>query len=226
MRLLIAIESCQAHSSRHDDIRETWLSGYDSESLDYRFFVGRGGGLATSKLDEIWLDVDDSYEGLPLKTVAICKWAVEHRYTNLFKCDTDTYVHVPRLLTSGSDQYDYTGFYRDPFDSHLGNSHGNYASGGPGYWLSCRAMNIIANSTFTMDYVHEEEWRGHWNGEDKQVGRRLNEFGIVCHWDHRYRMDHEYPTKHNDHITAHPVVTRLVASKMYHADYIVKESFR
>ena len=231
MKILIAIESCQAHTDRHDVIRRTWLEGsvpeptaFDLGTWEYRFFVGGPLLFPKHKWDEVWVDAPDDYEGLPLKTMAICDWARRHEYTHLFKCDTDTYVHVDRLLASGFQAHDYAGFFRDPFDSHLQSCKGSYASGGPGYWLSNRAMAIIASGKFTVDYLHHEKWRGYWNGEDKQVGRRLNEFGIECHWDPRYRMDHMYPLAVNNYITAHPVVTRLVGNRMLAAHELVKGS--
>jgi hypothetical protein len=217
MKVLLAILSCHRDRKLGYDqaCRDTWLKGAD---VDHRFFVG-GPLTGTWLTDEVHVEADDSYEGLPLKTRAICEWALGRGYDYLFKCDTDTYVHVPRLLASRYWRTDYRGFYRgDPLA-------GGYASGGSGYWLSRAAMGIIANHDMTRDYLHHEKWRGYWNGEDKQVGEALLEAGIKCRWDFRYRLDMELPAGSNDYITAHPVIERLRGKAMHDAHRRVTASF-
>jgi hypothetical protein len=179
-KVLIAIPACHKYdytndpakltrdtSGRIEAQRDTWLKDIKAFSsyVDYRIFYGRGAGRA-SESDEIFLDVDDDYMHLPQKMRGIYQWALEHGYDYIFKCDDDTFVYVDRLMASGFEQWDYTGF--------CFHRTGNYVSGGPGYWLSKKAMQIIVNAS-------PEHW-----AEDLCTGRELMRNGIKPHRDARY----------------------------------------
>jgi hypothetical protein len=155
MRILIAIESCGANRKLHKAQRETWIKDLPAD-VSYRFFMG--GPTLISCLgdwpwlmrDEIWLPVDDSYQGLSLKTRAICQWAVDGGFDYLFKADTDTLVSARNLFNS-MEYYDYVGGYNaDIMPSALAkqfpDSTIEFASGGAGYWLSRRAFSLVASS--------------------------------------------------------------------------------
>lgn len=208
---LIAILSCQLDGELEEAQRSTCLA---SAECVHKYFIG--GNRPKALLDDqVWVDVPDDYAGLPLKTQAICRWALDNGYTNIFKADTDTYIHVNRLMRSGFGQHDYTGYYRGTGPS--------YASGGSGYWLSTTAMEVIAEADMEFDFIDGE--RGYINGEDVQVGRQLMWSGIKCHWDPRYRLDHEYPSPLNSHITAHPVLNRLKGKAMIEVHKKIMEEF-
>ena len=128
--MLIAVKSCEAHWSRCAAIRDTWWTP------QVHFFTGNE------------LDVPDDYAHLPQKTKAICQWAVTRGHLWAFLCDTDTYVHVPRLLALPLT--DYMGYHLEGKD---------YASGGAGYVLSRKAMDIVANSS-TDGFANEDEFVG------------------------------------------------------------------
>jgi hypothetical protein len=94
--------------------------------------------------DEIALDVPDTYPYLSHKTRAKIKWGVEREYDVIFRSDTDTYIRVPRLFTSGFEQYDYVGEGSD-----LSGGLPGYAFGGTGVWLSRRCCELLQDAPLT-----------------------------------------------------------------------------
>lgn len=197
MRVLIAILSCAKDRPLEDAHRESCMG----DLCDYRYFLGGYPApprYATAR-DEVWFEkVGDDYASLPFKTQEICRYALGLGYDYIFKADVNTYIHVPRLLRTNYWKHDYIGFYRGNHEIP-----GGYASGGSGYWLSRRAMEIVANTEMQLDYIDGE--RGYVRGEDLQVGRALFANGIVCHWSEAYRLDDQYPAPWNSIITNHDV---------------------
>lgn len=118
-------------------VRETWAQDFKYfKTVDVRFFYGKpSDGYPRQPLaDEVFLDCPDGYGSLPLKTVGVCKWAVEHDYEYIYKCDTDTAVYAEKLLIEMMENsFDYAGYL-----------HASVCSGGPGYFLSRRAAQIVA----------------------------------------------------------------------------------
>jgi hypothetical protein len=169
MRILIAIFSCARDISNgfNQAIRDTWAR--NAQGADIRFFVGRT--AIPKRDDEICLDAPDEWITLPHKTKAIQCWAVDHDYDFTYKCDTDTYVRVPRLLASGFEAYDYTGFF-GPYE--LGNpcalpgNHYASASGGAGYCLSRKASRMVASAK--VDDWSEDRWVGKILGPKIRAG--------------------------------------------------------
>lgn len=100
--------------------------------------------------NEILLPCADDYAHLPDKVFAIVRWALAEGYDYILKCDDDTYVWPERALEEiRFKQWDYAGY-----SAHLGS-----ISGGPGYWLSKRAMALVAESephTWAEDKCVEE----------------------------------------------------------------------
>lgn len=80
-------------------LRGTWLKDVD---IDYRLFYGQPpeGSGREPKPDEVFLDAPDGYATLPLKTKALAKWALDHGYDRLCKCDDDMWVHWDRMSKS------------------------------------------------------------------------------------------------------------------------------
>ena len=144
-RILIAVESCFMDCEKHQVIRDTW--GKDIAEMGMRFFMGSAGGSPFE--DEVFLgtDIDDSYKALPFKTRGVCRWALELGYDFVFKCDVDTVINGRNLLSSGFDNYDYFG--GENADINVpGVTPGRieFCSGGAGYWLSRKALTIIADT--------------------------------------------------------------------------------
>lgn len=168
MRVLLAVESCEAHLSRCHVIRETWAKDVPP-NVDLQYFTGP------------MLECPDDYANLSLKTKAICMWASNRDYDYLSIIDTDTYVHVHRLLASGFEQHKYSGFVRPDYDP-------KYCYG-PCYWLSRDAFIHVAYSRHTGPY------------EDVLVGEILSGY-IEPHHDERY--SHWFAvTPQNDKIIEH-----------------------
>jgi hypothetical protein len=160
-------------NSRIAALRETWLQDIApfKSHVDYKLFYGAPHNRPALE-DEVYLDVPDDYEHLPHKTIAICKYAQEHNYDMLFKCDDDTGVYVDRIIHEAlSGQWDYAGYL-----------NGRVATGGTGYWLTKRAINIIA------DHASANHW-----AEDVTISKVLfnhNIQGVHLEGHRTGRADH------------------------------------
>jgi hypothetical protein len=117
-------------------VRDTWWKDIEpfSHHVTGRFFYGMP-HKPTVAADEVFLPVPDDYEHLPHKTVAICQWALRNGFEYLYKCDDDTAVYVERLVLELYQRFDYAGC-----------ANGEVATGGPGYFLSRKAMQFVATS--------------------------------------------------------------------------------
>lgn len=169
MKVLISILSCHSLRYCEQSLRDTWIPEIPS-GIDYKFFLGRREGIDDSSLilldnDEVKLDVDDSFEGITKKTVATQRWALENGYDYMYKCDLDTLVRPTLLINSGFQNFEYSG-----------GRNGFFASGGSGYWLSKRSMEV----TSSKPVVYGPE-------EDLHTAYALQEKGVQLHDDPRYK---------------------------------------
>ena len=154
-RVLIAVKSCVRDWMRgdHECIRKTW-GAYVPKNVDLRFFMGNGDGwLLGPGHDEIILNCPDDYFGLPRKVKNIAEWAFVQGYDFAYLCDNDTFIHPVKLLESGFQGYDWSGHFWT-FDGKNKYFHGGY-----GYWLSRKAMSILAGSE-VGDAKYEDGWVG------------------------------------------------------------------
>ena len=137
--------------------------------------------LYEPQADEVMLPVPDDYFHLVHKVRAMHRWLQSRvgGYDFVYKCDTDTYVSIARLLSSGFQNYDFSGGPAGP----------GFVAGGGGYWLSRRAYNITAQEPIT-----------NW-AEDCWVSQKLSAHGITPHTDVRY-SDNPV-TLNNDLISTH-----------------------
>jgi hypothetical protein len=176
MRVLIGILTCKRDREYEQLIRDTWLRRC---SVDYGFFLGQERTPAKAT-DEVILNCPDGRgirDAVP-KTKALIQYAWDNNYDYLFKCDIDTYVHVPRLLSSGFEKYDWSG-YGQPY-------------GGSGYWLSRKAMQPLLDKEIISEC---EDW---W------VAEHLIAAGFTPHQDARYHSKTRLgPQPDNDLITSH-----------------------
>ena len=188
--VLIAIPACHkytygAHSDgrnhvdqvsnvRVDAVRKTWARYMPPfTNADLKFFYGTLplGTDRTPSADEVFLKVADDYEHLPHKVQAIFKYALDNGYDFVFKGDDDTFIYVDRLMASGFEHLDYTGFVSIGATNW---DNGGYCSGGSGYWVSKLAMSKIVAAPV-------DDW-----AEDRWVGRVLGQCGINFVRDARY----------------------------------------
>jgi hypothetical protein len=159
-KVLVAIQSCIAHVDRLRAQLETWAT------VPTKFDI--------MAFDGPLLGCRDDYAHLPEKTRAMCKWIYERGYDFALKVDTDTYVHLPRLEASGFERHDYTGYVLDWIKGYA------YCSG-PHYWLSRRAMHVLATANWSKFPIPGADG---W--EDCKVGAVLAGHGIRPVHDHRY----------------------------------------
>ena len=195
-KTLIAIESCHKHRQLHSVQRDTWIKHV--KDADVRFFMGTP--ESEVEPDEIILQVGDDYDALVYKTHAIVTWAIQHGYQRMFKCDSDTFIVPERMFASDYASYPFVSFYWPPNPLAGGFA---FPSGGAGYWLDRKAMEIIASCN-----VRELAWyNGKIQPEDCAVARILGQHGIFLHGDNRYsaEMNLGFPSPDNDLITTHRV---------------------
>ena len=159
MKILIAILSCHALRGNEQSLRDTWIKDIP-EGVDYRFFLG----TPQIEPDEVALDVDDSFQGITEKTVALYAWALAQGYDYCVKVDLDTFVRPNLLMTCGFERHDYTG-----------GQNSFFASGGAGYALSRKAMQAVVE--------HEIE---QGPAEDVNTAHALLAQGIELHHDPRF----------------------------------------
>jgi hypothetical protein len=227
VKCLIAISTCYdfEKNGNNDALRETWLPDVAKcPGLEYKFFFGFGQGAATATLpkDSVLLpDVPDDYGHLTYKTQASLRWAHQRDYQFVFRAFPDTYVRVDRLMACGFEELDYLGDFRgDPSTNEVTHQRAqNYASGGPGYWLSRRAIEIV------MDGPVIGIWRDEITpyAEDLVCGNLLGRSSVKLKYRDmttRFinRGSRTYPRPDNDFITAHlSCPDRYDKSRMYEA---------
>jgi hypothetical protein len=155
--VLIAIVTCDQpkYAERLATQRRTWVPTAEAAGYDVIAFNGEK------------LGVPDDYLSLPLKTKALCRWALTRGYGSLLKTDDDCYINIP-ILSLAVPVEDYAGLFLPRNDCGSvamgipplppGTTKYDYASGGA-YWLSRRAIEIVADAPFYGDWA-EDRWVG------------------------------------------------------------------
>ena len=158
----------------------------------------------TPKSDEVVVPCPDGYLYLGHKTRHSHKWALDHGYEFIFQCFPDTFIDIPKLMESGFEQYDCTGFLNSGKDV---NAPKRYPFGGSGYWLSKRATELLLEGSVT-----------HW-AEDWLTGWILSKSDLQFHHDPRY--SDQQPYVDNDLITRH-----LCDSPKVYDNQLMREAYR
>jgi len=214
-KYLIAISSCYdfEKNGSNDALRETWLRDFVKfPGLHFRFFMGFGQGAESAQLnyDSVLLpDVPDDYGHLTYKTRASLRWAGENDYDFVFRCFPDTYVRLDRLMSCGFEDYDYYGDFRgDPSTNEVTHQRAqNYASGGPGYWLSKRAYSLLLDAPILgvwrdeITPYTEDLWTGNILGRHLDI--KLKYFDDTKRFINRGSRSCGWPTPSNQIITSH-----------------------
>ncbi len=161
-KILIAIYTCKNNAERVQAQLDTWVPEAIAAGYDVGVFDGNK------------LGVSDDYFSLPDKTKALCRYALRHGYSSLLKIDDDSYVRVSNFKPVTDD---YAGIWTKPYDGGTSHPPGRPAmpagtfphpyAAGPAYWLSARAMQLVANAPIT-------DW-----AEDRWVGHVLAEHGVM-----------------------------------------------
>lgn len=203
-KYLIGILSYEAEPEEYrQSCRDTWLKDAIAASIDYVFLIG------CPKTESPWRDGDivylpcaDSYKDLPMKSWHFFKWALAlPDWQYLVKCDTDSYICIPRLLDLDTANHEYIGC--EPGGRNIG-----YASGAC-YILSRHATQVCAESRFRR--------RG---AEDVTVGQCMSSNDIKLHKEPRimpWGTADKRPKLNNDMIATHgirPIAEQLRVFKM------------
>lgn len=188
---LVLIYSCQAHlKTRIPEIRRTWLGRLKELGIPHLIVVGDGDDSLRD--DVLYLDAPDTYEGLPLKSLAMFRWAARHSTAaHVLKIDDDCYLDVDTYFAAldhrRAEYYGRTLVRRlggKPRAWHMARSASvrgqmeldkspepaRYADGGTGYTLSRRALlalNDAAESSAGQTLILSSF------SEDKLVGDLL-----------------------------------------------------
>jgi len=134
--------------------------------------------------DELSLNAPDGYMYLTHKVREAFRWALDRNFDYVFRCDTDTFVHVERLLKCGFEKFDYMG--RGLGDPKIS----GYGYGGPGFFVSRRSCEILVNCPITI--VADDVW----------VGEMLRQNGIFLQSDKRF-CNHWRQAPKEELITCH-----------------------
>ena len=160
-------------------MRSCWLNDCANLGIDYKFFVGVGQGaeqfcdgisenvVAVETGDDFVVlpRVPDDMAHLTLKTQDKLRWALARGYSHCYCCFPDTYCRPERLFDAPFAAFDYLGDFRSECAQP-----DNFASGGPGYFLSRRTFSLL------MDAPIEGVWRDDEHlkqAEDLFVGQIL-----------------------------------------------------
>ena len=95
---VVAIYSCRKNlDSRVEQIKASWGQRLEALGVPWIVVVGEGEGQLDGHL--LQLPVPDSYEALPLKTLALVRWVHDHTdFTHLIKIDDDCHFAVERFF--------------------------------------------------------------------------------------------------------------------------------
>lgn len=159
----------RSYQAKADAQRQGWVAALRqiNTAVDVVFFTGQSPHGRPPKSDEVFLDVPDTYDGLPLKVQAIMRWAQEHGpYEYVAKADDDVYM-VPERVATLPLKGGYIGRFRGP----CGGFPAHFASGFT-YWLGRREQAIVANT----------QWNGDWMDE-RWIANTLAHFGIYGNTD-------------------------------------------
>lgn len=180
MKTLIAVVTAHPREHWRDAIRETWLPLVPVTQADVRFFMGRGHTNRLYQSDEVVLDCDDSYQGLPEKIREIARWALVNGYDYMLKCDDDVILRPELLLKCGYEKHLYSGKQNRP--PTIGQPYS--ITVGFNYWLSKECMQLISKADLPPELAPDIKD----NDDEKWVAYTLFQNGIMLHHDHRYEI--------------------------------------
>jgi hypothetical protein len=196
MKPLIAINSCAAYelAGANDAARKTWLPEAAQQGFVYKFFHGRSSLPAADDIQPV--DAPDDYHSLCYKTHESLRWAVAQGFDFVFRCYPDTYVRPERLRRSGFERYDYSGNFEGGSMT---------AAGGPGYWLSRPACEVMLTHHVSPGHPNigstfEDRWVGVVMNMYRETLTRFDERRLV---EGGWLRPETTPRKSNQAISAH-----------------------
>lgn len=160
MKVLFAVITCAANTAKANAQRGTWVPLV--RGADVKFFLARQDREPLS--DEVFLNCDDTYYGLPTKVRAAVTWALGHGYELVLRLDDDAYCFPDRLMVNLPTHH-YVG--------HVNETPPTWCSGFA-YWIDRKAMSHIFHAA--VPAVNPDD-PSTW-AEDRWVGTVLREGGI------------------------------------------------
>lgn len=182
MKTLIAIVNARHRKEWRNAIRQTWFPLIPPALCDGFFFQGRGDSPEPVQADEVFLDCDDTYYGLPEKIRCIVRWALPRGYDFVLKCDDDVVLDAVRFSQSDYVKYDFTGRANRPPTT----DNPFWVPMGFNYVLSRRAMALIHDAELPRRWDHD-------NDDERWVSEVLNKGGIGLHDNQGYRLHQGMP---------------------------------
>lgn len=191
-KTLLAVVSCHTRPEFSDAIRNTWASEVPADKADLRFFLGRGPNAP--KPDEVILDCDDSYAGLPEKVREIVRWAHKKQYSHVSKIDDDVVMDPVKFVRSGFQMFDYVGYRPDGADGY--GIEGRSFEGAKGTWGFCYSLSRKSMDAIVGSPLPGEEgsaWDSslgdqHLGNDEYWICRLLHLNKIYLHVDQRYHL--------------------------------------
>jgi hypothetical protein len=139
--LCLLVTTCAANSHKANAQRATWVP-----TALHRFDVVFVRGGSNPLPDELVIEVDDGYDGLPAKVRAAMQWAFHSGYEFVFKLDDDVLIRPDKLYALPFRDFDYYG---------LPAPDGRRS--GFCYSLSRRAMQLVASADLNAT-TQEDAW--------------------------------------------------------------------
>lgn len=175
--------SCHSRSGFRDTIRETWAPLVPKDT-DMRFFLGRG--ECSVKKDEVVLNCGDEYMEIPDKVRAMVRWALDHGYDYMLKCDDDVVLIPTKLMASEFAPHDFTGC-QDPrcVPGEIRTPWGFC------YWLSRKAMTLVATAPLPGELGSTHAYKH--NNDEAWVSTVMYINNIQLHSDNRYFLHRGSP---------------------------------
>lgn len=159
MKILVALETCALpkYAERRKLIASTWAKRLPAQ---YEF----------KEFDGPMLGVGDTYQDLCSKTKAIAAYARDNDYDWLLIVDDDVFIHADRLTAPITGDYAGSVTINDSVPSYC---YGAF------YWLSKRAMGIVADAPLTSQPA-EDQWVGDVMREHGIKPTHLSGYELWC----------------------------------------------
>lgn len=95
MKTLIAVNNCFKYLNRRIDCERTWVQIARDNGFDCRYVYMSENEYQTDH--DLHFQGKENYENLSLKLSKTIKYALDHNFDYLFKCDDDTYVDLVKF---------------------------------------------------------------------------------------------------------------------------------
>jgi hypothetical protein len=164
-KIPIGIKSCSKNLERRQAIEHTWLSKLDDKFFPM-FLVGRIGQPSELVGNVLYLDCEDTYQGLSGKLKQFYKWALENtNASHIWTCDDDSYINTNLFnVFEEYKNYDYCGSFIYGLEKKE-----NYVSG---YTSGCGVCVSREAASICVEYLPHTTPLGQY--DDVFVGNVLN----------------------------------------------------